>query len=217
MREKIKLWIKEGSHPESGVVLMGEAGASPYIISMLKKNPREHADFIRRWLARYAGTAISSSSEQRLSFRDEFPFLSESSCPVELQILATRKISAYHSYVDAHARLRDCTTLAQMAEQSRCVIESYLENQSIYAELNYYKNHKVVLGKHPIFAEYRRRRSLNGMSVKELILRQRQIEQNIWRVKDEIKKNTKPHLLMQRKERLRAYEEELADINRMLA
>ena len=54
------------------------------------------------------------------------------------------------------------------------------------------------------------------MSVKELIYRQQKIMNNIWRVKSEIKKGDKPHLDIERNNRLASYEAELAEVNRLL-
>ena len=66
------------------------------------------------------------------------------------------------------------------------------------------------------FAEFRRRRQLNDMSVKQLVKRQQQVEMNIWRVKSELAKGDKPHLDATRQERLAGYEKERADILRLL-
>ena len=54
------------------------------------------------------------------------------------------------------------------------------------------------------------------MSVKDLMKRKQQLENNIWRVQAEMKKGDKPHLDGQRRERLAAYQSELAEVNRLL-
>lgn len=135
---------------------------------------------------------------------------------MELEALASRKFSRYHNYVKLHSELRDCTSLQQCADISRELIDSYIENRMIWEELNYYKEHHILLGKHPAFAEFRRRNELLQLPVKDLLHRQRQVENNIWRVKSEIAKGDKPHLNPIRRERLEGYEKELADINRLL-
>ncbi len=135
---------------------------------------------------------------------------------MELEALASRKFSRYHSYVRLHRQLRDCTSLQQCADVSRQLIDSYLDNRMIWVELNYYQKHGTMLGKHPAFAEFRRRNELLKMSVKDLLLRKQQVENNIWRVKNEMAKGSKPHLDAIRRERLVGYEKELADINRLL-
>ena len=135
---------------------------------------------------------------------------------MELEALASRKFSRYHNYVNLHSQLRDCASLQECADTSRELIDSYIENRMIWDELNYYQQHQVLLGKHPAFAEFRRRSELLQLPIKELIRRQQQVENNIWRVKSEMGKGDKPHLNPVRQERLAGYEKELADINRLL-
>lgn len=135
---------------------------------------------------------------------------------MELEALASRKFSKYHSYVRLHTQLRDCTSLQECADISRQLIDSYMDNRMIWQELNYYKEHRSLLGKHPAFAEFRRRSELLHLPVKELVRRQQQVQNNIWRVRSEMAKGDKPHLDALRRERLTGYEKELADINRLL-
>ena len=127
---------------------------------------------------------------------------------MELEALVSRKFSKYHAYVRLHRKLRDCTSLEECATVSRELIDSYIAN--------YYKENHSLLGKHPAFAEFRRRSELLKLPVKELVRRLRQVENNIWRVKSELAKGDKPHLDAIRRERLAGYEKELADINRLL-
>ena len=93
---------------------------------------------------------------------------------MELEALASRKFSKYHAYVRLHADLQDCTSLQQCADVSRQLIDSYLDNRMIWDELNYYKEHRTLLGKHPAFSEFLRRSELLRLPVKELVRRQRQ-------------------------------------------
>lgn len=135
---------------------------------------------------------------------------------MELQALATRKITAYHTYRELHQQLSGCTSLQQCAQVSGQLLDAYQDNRMIWQELEYYQKHHVILGKHPIFSEFRSRRALNKMSVKELMIRKRQVEGNIWRVKSEMAKGNKPHLDAIRQARLKGYQSELNDINRLL-
>lgn len=96
------------------------------------------------------------------------------------------------------------------------LMDAYLENRVIYDELEYYKVSGKVLGKHPIFKQFKRNKEINGMTVKELFREQKKLMNNIWRVKNEMKKGYKPSLLTQRKERLRQYENDLILINKLL-
>lgn len=135
---------------------------------------------------------------------------------MQLEALVSRKFQKYHAYVRKHKQLRDCTSLVECADMSRQVIDDYMDNRLIWEELNYYKEHRTLLGKHPAFAEFNRRKILLNFSIKELIGRQRQVLDNIWRIKSEMKKKDKPHLDVIRRERLTGYENELSDINRII-
>ena len=135
---------------------------------------------------------------------------------MELEALASRKFTKYRAYVRLHRQLRDCTSLEDCAKVAGELVDNYIDNRLIWEELTWYKEHGSLLGKHPAFAEFRRRRELNNLPVKELMKRQRQVEMNIWRVKSEMAKGDKPHLDATRRERLAGYEKERADIVRLL-
>ena len=135
---------------------------------------------------------------------------------MELEALASRKFTKYRAYVRLHRKLLDCTSLDECAKVAGELVDNYIDNRLIWQELNWYKEHGTLLGKHPAFAEFRRRKQLNFMPVKELMKRLRQVEMNIWRTKSEMKKADKPHLDAMRRERLAGYEKERADILRML-
>lgn len=135
---------------------------------------------------------------------------------MELEALASRKFTKYRAYVRLHRQLRDCTSLEDCAKVAGELVDNYIDNRLIWEELTWYKEHCSLLGKHPAFAEFRRRRELNNLPVKELVKRQQQVEMNIWRVKSELAKGDKPHLDATRRERLAGYEKERADIVRLL-
>ena len=135
---------------------------------------------------------------------------------MELEALASRKFTKYRAYVRLHRQLRDCTTLEQSAKVAGELVDNYIDNRQIWQELTWYQQHGSILGKHPSFAEFRRRKQLNDMPVKALVKRQQQVEMNIWRVKSELAKGDKPHLDATRRERLAGYEKERADIVRLL-
>jgi hypothetical protein len=148
--------------------------------------------------------------------REEFPFLKEPGCPLELRALVTDKFSSYYRYRELHAGLKDCENATQCADACRSLIDNYQENRAIYAELDYYQKHKVVLGKHPIFRHFNKMRGLRKLTTKELVRKQLQLEHNIWRIESEIKKKDKPHLETERRVRLNHKQAELAEVNRLL-
>lgn len=227
MREDIITWLKSGANAQEGVQLLKRAGAPSLALRVVSANPVLHRQMMIDWLVHRYGIDQSLAfvkqtagvvvyKEKPKSFREEFPFLNQPDCPVELEALASRKFAKYHEYVKLHAQLRQCTDLKQCADVARQLLDSYMENRMIWAELNYYQQHRSVMGKHPIFASFARRKSMLSMSVKDLMKRKVQLENNIWRVQSEMKKGDKPHLDAQRKERLEAYQTELAEVNRLL-
>jgi hypothetical protein len=226
MKESVMNWLQEGANAAEGIRIAEQSGAFSLMLCLLRSNPSANRRMMVEWLCRKHGIeanfqtlthnteiVITRKSE---SFRDEFPYLNDPTCPVELETLASRKFAKYHEYVALHKKLRDCTSLKECADTSRQLIDNYLENREIWEELNYYKEHKALLGKHTVFREFARRKELLAMPVKELMSRKDKIENNIWRVKNEIKKKDKPHLDALRNERLNSYETELAEVDRLL-
>lgn len=227
MKQTILTWLRAGANAEEGVQLLTEAGAPSLTLRLVKTNPVANRRLMIDWLCKkygidedytYVATAqvVLFSERKPLSFRDEFPFLNDPKCPPELEALASRKFARYHNYVNSHKKLRDCTSTEQCAKVSRELINSYLENRMIWEELNYYQQHGSILGKHPIFAAFHRRKELLTLNVKQLLIRQKRLKNNIWRVQDELAKRDKPHLELERLARLQAYQSELAEINRLL-
>lgn len=227
MKQTILTWLRAGANAEEGVQLLTEAGAPSLTLRLVKTNPVANRRLMIDWLCKkygidedytYVATAqvVLFSERKPLSFRDEFPFLNDPKCPTELEALASRKFARYHNYVNSHKKLRDCTSTEQCAKVSRELINSYLENRMIWEELNYYQQHGSILGKHPIFAAFHRRKELLTLNVKQLMIRQKRLKNNIWRVQDELAKRDKPHLELERLARLQAYQSELAEINRLL-
>ncbi len=226
MRDKVIEWLRNGANAQDGVRLMEQSGAPSLTLRLIRSNPVANKNMMITFLCRkynlQENYSVAWHSHEVVfqpkvnPFRDEFPFLGKPGCPVELEALASRKISKYHAYIHLHKSLRDCISLMECANVSRDLIDNYMDNRMIWNELNYYKEHHSLLGKHPIFGEFRRRNELLHLPVKELVRRQLQVENNIWRVKNELAKGRKPHLEHIRRERLSGYEQELNDINRLL-
>lgn len=155
--------------------------------------------------------------EPKVKMREDFPFLSDPTCPHELQLLIGKKITAYHNYVQAHKDLFDCTSLEQCAEVAEKLIENYQENRQIFEELDYYKEHKNCLGLHPIFKLRKQFKDLQGMNVRELIkLHDKTIPHRIWRIQSEIGKGDKPHLDAKRQQSINDNQAQLAEVKRIL-
>lgn len=165
-------------------------------------------------LCRHHPSASAPSGTPRL--RDEFPFLGDASCPLELQALVTRKITRYHEYTGLYSKLRDCQSQEELSEVCGRLLDAYLDNQAIFRELTYYQKYKKVLGRHPFFKHFQQLNRLRSMSVRDLVKEQTKTRDNIWRVKSELQKGDKPHLEEKRRLKLQQYELKLQEINNLL-
>lgn len=221
MKNEILQWLTSGCLPVQGLELLEKYCRNKILLRLIKIDPEGNVALMVSELTKIAGLSSSDFVKQEKkpagnSFRDEFAFLSHPDCPLELKALVTDKFSSYYSYRDLHKKLTQCTSAKECADVSRAIIDSYLENRAIYAELDYYRQHKHVLGKHPIFKHYNKIASLRKLSIKDLVLKQQQLEHNIWRIQSEISKNDKPHLEGERLRRLEEKKAELSEVNRII-
>ena len=148
--------------------------------------------------------------------RDRWPFLDEPDCPVELQALVTRRITAYHQYSSLYPKLRDCESVTELSTVCGKLLDAYLDNQAIFREMEYYQKHRKVLGRHPFFRHYQQLSRLRSSTTSQLFREKQRTLDNIWRVKSEIKKGDKPHLDGKRRKRLEDYTLKLQEINNLL-
>ena len=153
---------------------------------------------------------------ERDRFREMYSFLSDRDCPNELKILAADKITTYWRIVELHEKIFRCGSVEDCLAVSFELVNTFIEDYRIKQELDYYKNHHGVLGKHRIFESQSRVDKMRKMSVKELIRKEKQLRDNIWRIKSEIAKGDKPYLLHEREQRLKEREKELELVTRML-
>ena len=126
------------------------------------------------------------------------------------------KRRAYHEYRETYSELHTAATPDECAAVARRMVNAFIENRRIWNELNYYQEHKRILGHHPIFRQFSNLKILRSMNIKDLIRREERVKKNIWRVQSEINKGDKPQLEMARKDKIRGYQAELAEIKRLL-
>ncbi len=220
---EIDRWIRQGAEVNEGLRLLGIYAPNKWLDALIRKSPRFRHLMDER-LKRFAEddiqvpglSSVPLSQEYGNKFRKTWPFLGDDDCPAELKILAADMITAWHSYVDAHEDLYQCTTAETCYDTAEKVIKSFARHRNIRSEFEYYKEHHSVLGRHPIFGETKRREALLKMTVSELFRRQKNLIGAIWRVKSEMKKNDRPDLKIQREERMKAKEAELEEVNRII-
>lgn len=114
--------------------------------------------------------AAPETTKKIIRFREKFPFLEAPDCPDVLKILVSDMFTAHSKFVKAHEHLRlmnDQDSLQAYA-QARETVESYLENQEIWAELEYYRDHGKILGLARKFREMQQAEDLAAIPDLEL-------------------------------------------------
>jgi hypothetical protein len=144
-----------------------------------------------------------------VKLREEYPFLNDPKCPDELKILVADKITAHKNYCDAHSQLSGCTNDEDLFLTSRDVVENYLDNKLIFEELNHYKKTGKLLMEHPIFEDRKRDAEIKQLNISELIKLKKNLEMNIWRNENKIKKDTGSPSTFSRQQTVQKYKREL--------
>lgn len=220
MKEEIIRWLKQGCNLSDGITLYSRYGNNDQFKHLLKIQPESCKRRLRLSLAILAGVdscdPCLQAKQEGDKFRAMYPFLSDKDCPRELKLLATDKMTTYWRCVELHEELFSCHSNQQCLSTAKELVETFIEDQSIKQELEYYKKHGGILGKHRVFAENKRLDSIRRMNIRELIQKEKRLRDNIWRIKSELSKANKPHLQREREIRLRQREEELQLVESIL-
>ena len=218
MRDAVQKWLESGAEVQAGLRLLSLYAKNEHLAQLVTARPDRYKSLLIDTLCKAAGTSplTTPPPSSRPAFREQWTFLSEPDCPPELKILAADKITAYRDYVDAHRRLFDCTTLDECFATAENLIKSFSENRKILYEFTYYAEHQALLGRHSIFREMQELATLRKMGPVALVARQKNLKGSIWRIKHEITRGSKPHLDIERRNRLKAKERELAAVNKMI-
>lgn len=214
MRDEILTWLNEGCDLNKGVALYLLYGDNPHFKMRIVSDPARHSRRIRMLLLDLIGSPLVSVAEvskrsEEDKFRTMYPFLSDSGIPFEIKALATEKMTTYWNMVRLHDELFQCHKNSECLATARSLVETFIEDQAIKAELDHFGQFRKPLGKHRIFEEQNHIRSIRSMSIKDLFKKERQLEDNIWRIKSEIAKKDKPHLDSERLIRLEQRQREL--------
>lgn len=218
---EVSKWMNSGAEVREGLRLLSIYAPNPHVARLVEANPSRFRRTLVMALSRFADVRVDVPQQLRPErparrFREDWPFLSDSSCPMELKVLASDKISAYHNYCELHEKLFDCADVEEAFETAKNLLENYRQNRSILSEFAYYREHGAILGKHPIFKESQMLRRYQAMTDFELFNNQKRLEGAIWRIKSEIAKGDKPHLLSEREARLKQKRRELEAVNSMI-
>jgi len=118
--------------------------------------------------------------------------------------------------VDAHDKLFQAKSQDSIFEASRDTVEKYLENRLIIEELEYFKKHNRLLGKHPIFSWLRRSEEIRGMKIGDLVNLKLRLENNLVKTRKKVRTEKNHPQTAVRVQRIKEMEKELSEVNRLL-
>ncbi len=217
---EIDRWIDSGAEVQEGLRLLSIYAPNRHLDALVRKAPKRFFHLLKAALLPFStrprAVAAPAQAPPKVRFRESWPFLSEPDCPPELKILAADKITAWEESMSAHEELFQCTTPEQCYETAKKVVENYSNNRKIFSEFTHYKEHHSVLGEHPIFRESKQTAELRAMPIMELVRKQKNLEDAIWRAGHEIERGDKPHLRPEREERIAAKRRMLEQVKRMI-
>lgn len=223
-------WLIAGADPQIGLRLFCDhCSPKQSVKQLVERNPAKHIQIIKNALCRTAEidmTSIVRNEKQtqlmatpekpKRKLRDDYPFLADPTCPPELKIIIGDKITSYHNYCDAYERLKTAKSDKDHLEAVSYLVDQYLKNRAISAEMDYYKEHGKVLGKHPIFEEYKKIKQYRSLPLKDLVRIKLNLENNIYRNQKKMKTDKRADLRIQRENNIRRQQMELAEIDRLL-
>ena len=161
MKEKIIAYLSGPRPYREGIALYEEYGLNLMLKATFRRNTE--TDLLRATLMeelrKLAGmnVPVTPVVENVIRFRDRFPFLNSPDCPDVLKILVADMFTAYDLYLKTFrelGELPDDVELEQAFAIAKTTVENYLEDRSIWEELEYYRDNHVLLGKHPRIAVY---------------------------------------------------------------
>ena len=114
------------------------------------------------------------SGEELQPIREKYAFLNDADCPDVMFIVVGKAVSAFRKHQELHAKLQEVLEekLEMSAEDQEKLAaetqEAFAENRALWFEMNYYTEHKEILGKHPLFRELVAKREIEAMTTDQL-------------------------------------------------
>lgn len=120
-----------------------------------------------------------------IKLREQYPFLAAEDCPDKFKILVSDFMTAHDNYVATRPEIKEAIEAGasneDLFELGKKAVENFELNLEIGDELNHYKEHGEILGKHPIFKEEMMQATVDAYSTKELIKNQKNLRSYISR------------------------------------
>jgi hypothetical protein len=157
-----------------------------------------------------------SKKDRRVIIRETFPFLNEDNCPDILKILVADMLTSHQRYVRGHDKLfdvahKDGDTCFRAAES---VVESYIENRTIWAELEHYQRTGNLLGEHPLFEIQRKKQFYSVMNEQERSKYIDSLRKKIWKRKELLREDPKNSRVEKWREELKILEAEKKELDK---
>ena len=114
-------------------------------------------------------------SNEKNSLHDIFPFLKDKDCPNELLIVSGQVVASWKRYQDLKKQVDQITSgELEVSEEEDLRITAECEaefrnNQSLYKELEHYKENNAILGEHEVLKEYAIQKEVDAMTTEELV------------------------------------------------
>lgn len=132
------------------------------------------------------GTEIPA--DEKKTFREDYPFLTDPNCPEEFKILAADKITAYNKIEDGRKQLEDEKfSKEEKAAIAKEVATADILNSQIHDEFEHFKATNEILGLHPIFSERKLKKKIELMTGEEKARRVNALNTGIRRDKSALK------------------------------
>ena len=125
-------------------------------------------------------------------------------------------LTAYDNYKLGHACLFTARIHDDIHQASRDTVENYIENRLIWKELNHYKEKGTILGEHRIFTWLKRLDEIRHQKTGDLVNLKIRLDNNIKKVKGKLRREPAHPETLNRQECIRAMEQELMEVNRLL-
>lgn len=149
---------------------------------------------------------IPETMKKVIRIRETYPFLKDADCPTELKVLVHDMFNAYDTYREAYAALDDKNTPDENLALAMEVVENYLDNRAMWAELDYYKENNALLGEHPMFEQLNLQKEIAALTDIELIQNHNNAKSNITKSKKKLDKATTDEEKAESVERLKRWE-----------
>lgn len=135
--------------------------------------------------------------DKKEKFREEYPFLNDPDVPKEFKILAADKITSYNKIKEGQEKLSAAIEgNSDLTEEELAVIAQEVAandelNALIHEELTHYQEKGEILGKHPIFVEWKLQEKVDKMTGEEKLKRFNTLGKDISREKTNLEKAEK--------------------------